>query len=776
MFRVFFAVFAAFFVTLVFCSSVPLRAAEGDYVPSESDKNDYENWKKTLSSPVTEAKLEEARKIISGNPKILNLPETSPYGEVGSAIADAKRRHPEFNDFGKYTEHLNLLVENGRKPLPWEIIGCASFGHTEIVEFGLDHGVDVNSKDEQDYSILHRALENKFTLPDVKFKLTKRLVEGGAELNGQTKDAQKTPLNFALKFGNEEMTKYLINNGADVNVGCYYGQSPLHVAAQHSNLETVKFLLENGANINATEPWGGDTPLFYAAGNVDLEIFKYLREKGAVSEKHHPVEYALRCKMPLENVKFFFENPDFPPSEECKKTVIAIACRGGLMSLETIKYLFENGCDINGTDYSSNAIELAILSYAGPDCMEVIRFLLDHGAEINNHERGSHSALFMALSRQEPYRSELVKLLMKNGADISISDSVQKPVFAGFSSSLQYLLNLGIDVNHKDANGNTLLHHAASSYTHLAVENLLKHKADPNAKGKDDRTPLFSLGSRFFTMQKVELLLDAGAEVNARDVNGDTPLRELLTYVTLDNLKTLKEKGADLTVKNNDGQTLLFRLTRSGWREEELLLKMDFILEQDVDLNAKDKHGRTALFYAAGLGTKNPDWRLVQHFSDKGATLNLKDDSGQTPLHIAADAAVLYTHPVVTFFVEKGLDVNAKDENGLTPLMLSVLNSDTKEMRPMASSMDYVRNYRPFALTQFLLEKGAEVNAQDNNGQTALHKASQVKNGRIAAILIEAGADPKLLDNAGQPALSDDLEVSNPDLPETRLFQGGGFL
>ena len=88
---------------------------------------------------------------------------------------------------------------------------------------------------------------------------------------------------------------------------------------------------------------------------------------------------------------------------------------------------------------------------------------------------------------------------------------------------------------------------------------------------------------------------------------------------------------------------------------------VESMLAKGVDVDSKDKTGRTPLYNAAGLGHKE----TVEILIANGADVNTKDDSGETPLHAAAQSGM---PDIAILLLDAGADVNAKTKEGETPL------------------------------------------------------------------------------------------------------------
>jgi uncharacterized protein len=133
------------------------------------------------------------------------------------------------------------------------------------------------------------------------------------------------------------------------------------------------------------------------------------------------------------------------------------------------------------------------------------------------------------------------------------------------------------------------------------------------------------------------------------------------------------------------------------------LKQVQTLLDEGADVNAKDKHGVTALWLASKMNHPH----VVRLLLEKGASVNAKDIDGVTALIEACSFAPSGgKSDVVRLLLENGADVDAKDKSAATALIYASGEDDP----------DVVR---------LLLDKGADVNAKDKDGKTALIWASK---------------------------------------------------
>jgi ankyrin repeat protein len=357
-----------------------------------------------------------------------------------------------------------------------------------------------------------------------------------------------------------------------------------------------------------------------------------------------------------------------------------------------IRALLEAGADVESPNPEG---QTALMAVARTTNLAAAEVLLEAGADVNAREAWKgQTAVMWAAARGRP---EMVRLLAAHGADIDARSTVNEwPRQTTVFPRAKYLPSGGL----------TPLLFAAREGCAACIAALIDAGADPNLPDPDEVTPLLMalLNGRF---DAAAALLDAGANVNKWDWWGRTPLYAAIDY------NTLPTGG---------------RFDRPSTDDTQAIEIVRRLLEAGANPNPRLK--------------LLPPYRNV--LDDRGADPLIT--IGTTPLIRAAKGADL---AAVDLLLAHGALADLPQEEGITPLMAV---SGLKWL-PINTRGRYVTEAEAVATAERLLDGGADINLQDDLGQTALHGAASRGWNELVELLAANGADLHAVDNYGATPL-----------------------
>jgi len=212
-----------------------------------------------------------------------------------------------------------------------------------------------------------------------------------------------------------------------------------------------------------------------------------------------------------------------------------------------------------------------------------------------------------------------------------------------------------------DHAGSTLLHHAAGFGDLATMKLLLAKGSDPNAANRRKSTPLFWA---LHDEAKVRLLIEHGAKVNVKSIDGRSPLYQAATMPAgLGVVRMLLDKGADPNAATLAGAMPLMVAARSS------IETMRLLIDKGANVNAKSAAGATALMAAASTGKSE----RVRFLLAKGADAKVRTRRNETAL---ADAGTAGDEATIALLLQHGAEVNVQDQRGYSPLLYAA-GSDT---------------------------------------------------------------------------------------------------
>ncbi|KAH8428032.1 ankyrin repeat domain-containing protein [Aspergillus melleus] len=527
------------------------------------------------------------------------------------------------------------------------------------------------------------------------------------------------------------------------------GKTPLYTAACGRHMASVRVLLDHGADAHLTSEYArksvgriksppnnrGLTPL---QGWADIE-------KLGTQHDNEEVEGCLEllvnagCDVNVRN--HAGETPLFAWSQQFL---------AGAQSLEKklhfVTMLLKYGADPCARDKNGRTALHQIRSY--DDCEQVISVLVQAGADINAADDDGETPLISVAKAQ---RLD-VGLLIRNGADPNIQDldgntalhhicsswlpdykhlqewlTFADPTIKnnagntciynlrygnggqGRLDSILLFIEKGLDLESRNDQGRTVLHAAVQHGQFELVQTLLRFGAKVDATDYQKKSVLHIAAEHGYTMDIFPCLVDAGANVNAVDCDGNAPFHDAcLSKIRTGavHLGAIVKAGGVAGEINNHGRTALHMAVclEPIDRYDTTIEKVGFLLQQEhaIDFHSRDLKGVMAIHLAASVSASTT-W----HLTSIGADIQARTFDGRTPLHYASAASESNTVGLICdIYRENGWSVDIRDRMGRTPLQEAARSGDLE-------------------CVQFLLQAGANPNSRDNRGLTPLHATAE---------------------------------------------------
>lgn len=455
----------------------------------------------------------------------------------------------------------------------------------------IEDGADVRAASPDGTTALHWAVYNGDA------DLVARLIEEGAEVSA-VNHYGSTPMIEAAVLGDVGIMEMLLDAGADVESPNADGQTALMVVARTENLEAARLLIERGADVNAVEQWRGQTPLMWAAAQSRPAMVKLLLDNGADANVQSFVN---------EHKRQITAEPRYIWRPVSGWTPLLLAARQGCE--ECVGHLLDAGAEIDaGNPENVTPLLIAAMNFH----FDTGKLLVERGANPDKWDWRGRNPLYAAI--------DLNTLPHGGRADLPSTDETsalemaRMLLEAGANPNLQIKLNPGYrntkDDRGSDTNltiGTTPLARAAKAFDLEAINLLAEYGALVDLPNDSGLTPL---------------MIAAGTGSLERDTRGtyNTPDTQQRSIAAIDALLAM---GADINAVANNGQSALFGAAGWGWTDV-----VTHLAEKGAQLDLKDNNGNTALDAAMGRISRGARSAVAVHEETAAKLIELMEAQG----------------------------------------------------------------------------------------------------------------------------------------------------
>lgn len=272
----------------------------------------------------------------------------------------------------------------------------------------------------------------------------------------------------------------------------------------------------------------------------------------------------------------------------------------------------------------------------------------------------------------------------------------------------------------------------------------------------------------------VTFLIKKGADVNVKNEYEETLLWYIIRNKNMNLLKLLLKNKANVNIRNRYGDTPLWYAIKT---QDRYLVKL--LIKNGANINKLNKNRENILSYVI----ENKNKEMVRYLVSHGANLNVISRYGRTVFwHVAMYQDI----NMAKFLIKNGLNINLKDKYGETALWYTVGFRKIRLTKLLLNAGAYTETMDKNGITilsyailsgdtraaRLLIRNGANVNKIDNNDGTALWYAVKKNNINIIKLLLEYGADMEVRDREGDKMLC--YIVKNRDIEVLQLFINRG--
>ena len=541
----------------------------------------------------------------------------------------------------------------------------------------------------------------------------------------------------------DKIQKY-INKGIDLNKKDEKGNSILFTLVDKRKLEAIKILIKNGADLTSENKFG-KTVLDVVVEKSDGMMIRFLLDNGySINHKNSLGRTIFQDVALFGNNKVFQilmnYNADFGLKDSYGKSVLFYAVEGG--NLNILRDVINN---INNINILDNNNQTALFHAVLKDDPTLATELILHGINVNFIDKDGQNVLYNAIL-QGSKNIALIEFLIRKNINLNIVDNHNKTImdellhifelqkntindlhgkYKIISSDKDYInlallfVEHGLEVDKMHEDGRTTLQREIENKDFASIEFLLNCGANVNICDEFEKNIIHKeILKGYSNYMMIDFLISHGANVDARDLDERSVVDDIVEIIAV--VKGFKKTTPYLLsmIKNDE--------------KYDVLLKKVLTYRPNIELQRLD--GTNILFDMVLYN----DFETLKIIINYGIDLNIKDQRGYTPLmHMVEEGLKIKEKRERESFIERliyflkyRVNVDVQDNEGRTVIHKAVIAND-------------------LVVVEKLLTKKADLSIKDIHGRTALHHTQWHGNYKIARWLIAGGADMNIPDNSG---------------------------
>ncbi|KAG4091235.1 ankyrin [Neocallimastix lanati (nom. inval.)] len=645
----------------------------------------------------------------------------------------------------------DITIRDNDFKTPLMIAACDKNGG-EIIEQILNNQMNNNTlhfKDKDGKTALLLAIKHN-CINNVKILLKEYYRN---EVTTELDNKMNNALIIACKTGNLEIVNYILdsNNGfeIDVNSRNIHLNTALMKASKKGYVNIVSSLINYGAKVDLANE-KGNTALIIACYNNQINVIKKLTEYQADIEWHNkegitPLIASLQ-KNSYECVKFFIDNfkpklnyHESPMKEKMEDCFIDCVEKG---YYDLIKILLDEGIiiDISNKNNTFYRLLAALIVATNNARCKVIAEIFSHKQFMEVLVEFRKTQVLIQSCRR--MKKKMVELLLSLNVDVNIIDEhgntalIEASKCAYLTSCVKEIIKRHANLNVINDEGTSALLNSCKVRDDKSFKYLVDHKANIYISDHDGNNALM-YACLYGELDKIKYLVKKRVNIDAVNNNGNTALMLAVRFARLNIVKYLIKHKANVNILNKKGQNALIVGILKAYLEDKIVdftyvSIIKFLIEKKSDINVPiDSIGNTILMFFI----MNNDYDMIKYIFEysKNVNINQKNHLGHNAFTYALKCN---DSQIIDYLIQKGVDIHVEDDYGNDMIMYTACS-----LKP-----DYFKKFIK------MVDK-TNINKCNHARETYLIMATKMNNEKVINVLLEREADPNLQDAEGNTAL-----------------------